>query len=193
MSLKLTAFAFTFCYGVKLREINPSRKNKTKGGWREENIPEGQRDKKIPCTWRHEIFSTLLLPFRSRSTVKEGVHHAMPVWPSSECKQMCSASVVGIFLGQSLHTDRLKTQQCPRNALLVSPCLLLTLNVMSFSSPVRGDPPDWPQAWNWIPRSLPKVTLVAINYLPLIVVEQIWLQAEFWPSGLHDMYHNAVH
>lgn len=150
----------------------------------EENIPEGQRTKTIPFTWIHGIFSNVLLPFRAMT---EGLQHAMPVWPSREHKQTCPAPVAGIFCGQPLHPGRLMTQQRPCNAPPVSLSLLPTLNVIYFSSPARGIPTDRPQASNWIPRSLPEVTFAMVTYLPLIVIDQIWLQAEFWPSGLHDM------
>ena len=152
-----------------------------------ENVPEGQRAKKIPFTWTHVIFSNVLLPFRSSGwrAATEGLHRAMPVWPSKECKQTCPASVAGIFHGQSPHLGRLMTQQCPCNAPPVSQCLFPALNVIYFSSPARGSPTEWTTGIKLNPRSLPKVTLVMINYLPLIVVDQIWLQAEFW------LYHLA--
>lgn len=84
-----------------------------------------------------------------------------------------------IFHPSSL-TAQLVPMQCPSSVLVSSPCLECHL----FLQLPEEESHRLATGIKLSPRSLPSLV---INYLPLVVVDQIWLQAGFGPSGLHDM------
>lgn len=104
------------------------------------------------------------------------------VWLSSECKAIvCTGNLSWPIFHPGSLTIQSVSMQCP--SAVSSPHLECHL----FLQPLAKKSHRLATYIKLNPRSLLDIISVVINYLHPVVVDQIWLQAEFWPSGLHDM------